>query len=105
MVRATFTVALPPPTAEVASGLLPCFDGTGSILVAASMLGATVMPHAIHLHSSLVTHRHGTGHSPGRVRRLLAATRVAVITALVLAGGVNIALNLVLIVLTVTGAG
>lgn len=48
----------PPQWSEVAGGLIPRFKGTDSILVAASMLGATVMPHAIYLHSSLVNDHH-----------------------------------------------
>ncbi|GAH33154.1 unnamed protein product, partial [marine sediment metagenome] len=36
-----------------AAGLVPRFDGAPTVLLAASMLGATVMPHAIYLHSAL----------------------------------------------------
>ena len=32
---------------------MPRFDGTESVLLATGMLGATVMPHAIYLHSAL----------------------------------------------------
>ena len=42
-----------------AHGLLPRFDGSRSVLLAASMFGATVMPHAIYLHSALARDRHG----------------------------------------------
>lgn len=48
----------PPDWGEVAGGLVPRLHGSGSVLVAASMLGATVMPHAIYLHSSLVRDHH-----------------------------------------------
>jgi manganese transport protein len=41
-----------------ADGLVPRFDGTATVLLAASMLGATVMPHAIYLHSALARDRH-----------------------------------------------
>lgn len=78
----------------VASGLTPRFDGAGSVLLAASMLGATVMPHAIYLHSSLARDRHGVSHSPARLKTLLHATRWDVLLALVLAGSVNIAMLL-----------
>ena len=44
----------PPSPSGFLGGLLPRFQGTDSVLVAASMLGATVMPHAVYLHSSLV---------------------------------------------------
>ena len=47
------------PTPEAAAGLVPRFDGTDSFLLAAAMLGATVMPHAIYVHSALARDRHG----------------------------------------------
>jgi len=78
----------------VASGLVPRFEGTETVLLAASMLGATVMPHAIYLHSSLARDRHGVSHSPQRLQRLLKATRIDVLLALLLAGGVNISMLL-----------
>lgn len=77
-----------------AGGLVPRFDGAPSVLLATSMLGATVMPHAIYLHSALARDRHGSSDDPGRVRTLLRATRLDVVLALVLAGAVNIAMLL-----------
>ncbi len=41
----------PPDPAEIAAGLVPRFEGTDSVLLAASILGATIMPHAIYAHS------------------------------------------------------
>jgi manganese transport protein len=79
---------------QTAAGIVPRFEGSRSVLLAASMLGATVMPHAIYLHSSLARDRHGVSTEPSRVRRLLAATRVDVVIALVIAGSVNIAMLL-----------
>lgn len=79
---------------EVAAGLVPRFEGTQTVLLAASMLGATVMPHAIYLHSGLARDRHGHEQDPGRLRRLLRATRWDVVIALVVAGSVNIAMLL-----------
>lgn len=78
---------------EAAAGLVPRFDGAPTVLLAAGMLGATVMPHAIYLHSALARDRHGAG--GGRIRILLKATRLDVALALVLAGAVNIAMLLV----------
>ncbi|MBN9225575.1 Nramp family divalent metal transporter, partial [Microbacterium sp.] len=40
----------PPDAAGVAAGLVPRFDGPDSVLLAASILGATIMPHAIYAH-------------------------------------------------------
>lgn len=77
-----------------ASGLVPRFRDSGSVLLAASMLGATVMPHAIYLHSALARDRHGTTSDPVRIRHLLRVTRLDVVLALVIAGSVNIAMLL-----------
>ncbi|WPF82991.1 Nramp family divalent metal transporter [Sanguibacter sp. 4.1] len=87
-------VVAPPSLAGTVGGLVPRFEGTSSVLIAASMLGATVMPHAIYLHSSLARDRHGSGHSPAGLRRLLVATRWDVALALLLAGTVNLAMLL-----------
>lgn len=86
----------PPDWAEAGEGLLPRFEGSDSVLVAASMLGATVMPHAVYLHSSLVNDRHGEAAGLGHLTRpqLIRATKVDVTWALTLAGLVNIGLLL-----------
>ncbi|MDU0367103.1 Nramp family divalent metal transporter [Microbacterium sp. KSW4-17] len=47
----------PPDAAGVAAGLVPRFEGTNSVLLAASILGATIMPHAIYAHSALARDR------------------------------------------------
>ncbi len=78
----------------IAGGLVPRFDGPDSVLLAASMLGATVMPHAVYLHSSLSRDRHGVQRDPGVLKRLLTATRWDVLTALAVAGAVNISMLL-----------
>ena len=84
----------PPSAAGVAAGLLPRFEGMDSVLLAAAMLGATVMPHAVYLHSALTRDRFGRI-DPGPIRaRLLAATKTDVVFAMVLAGSVNIAMLL-----------
>ena len=88
-------VAAPPDGAAFLSGLVPRLQGTETVLLAASMLGATVMPHAIYLHSALVVDRHGAPPETGRIERaraLLKVTRVDVVLALIIAGAVNIAL-------------
>ena len=85
----------PPPAREVAAGLLPRFDGAESVLLATAMLGATVMPHAVYLHSGLARDRHGHP-EPGRRRRwLLRVTRLDVGLAMLLAGTVNLSMVLV----------
>jgi manganese transport protein len=88
-------VVNPPPAAQVAAGLVPRFDGAQSVLLATAMLGATVMPHAVYLHSGLARDRHGHQPvGPGRAL-LLRATRWDVGLAMLVAGTVNLALLLV----------
>jgi manganese transport protein len=79
---------------DVVTGLVPRFEDSGSVLLAASILGATVMPHAIYAHSALTRDRFGLV-PEGRVRRLvLRATRIDVTVALVIAGTVNVVILL-----------
>src|SRR5689334_6983027 len=42
---------------DFAGGLIPSFDGTDSVLLAVGILGATVMPHVVYLHSALTSRR------------------------------------------------
>lgn len=84
----------PPDAGSAVNGLIPRFEGTDTVLLAASMLGATVMPHAIYLHSALARDRHGFAEDPDVRTRLIRATRFDVAGALVLAGIVNIAMLL-----------
>lgn len=86
-------VISPPDPAAAFKGLLPRFAGTDTVLIAASMLGATVMPHAIYLHSSLVNHRFPDLGSRD-IPHLLRASKHDVAYALLVAGAVNIALLL-----------
>ncbi|NIH84287.1 Nramp family divalent metal transporter [Amycolatopsis granulosa] len=83
----------PPPAADVAAGLVPRFAGPESVLIAAAMLGATVMPHAVYLHSGLARDRYGRV-GDGRRSRLLRITRLDVGLAMLLAGAVNLAMVL-----------
>lgn len=76
---------------DAIGGLVPRFDGTQSVLLAASMLGATVMPHAIYVHSALARDRHADHPD---LPRLLRATRWDVVASMVVAGAVNIAMLL-----------
>ncbi|WP_193044123.1 Nramp family divalent metal transporter [Mycolicibacterium baixiangningiae] len=85
----------PPAVADVVGGLLPRFDGAESVLLATAMLGATVMPHAVYLHSGLARDRHGHPDAGPRRRTLLKATRIDVGLAMLIAGAVNMAMLLV----------
>ncbi len=85
----------PPAPGPVAAGLVPRFDGAESVLLATAMLGATVMPHAVYLHSGLARDRHGHPEAGPPRRRLLKVTRWDVTLAMLVAGSVNIAMLLV----------
>ena len=82
----------PPNPTQVATGLIPRFKGSATVLMAASMLGATVMPHAIYLHSTLVNDHYSAGQKKPDIKTLLHGSKVDVVWALLLAGTVNLAL-------------
>lgn len=71
--------------------ITPHFSGSGSILLAAGILGATVMPHAIFLHSALTQGRIRV-EDPARMRRLFHFELIDVILALSVASLVNCAM-------------
>ncbi|GAB3126895.1 Nramp family divalent metal transporter [Glaciibacter psychrotolerans] len=92
-----FTVGIffaPPDAAGVLGGLVPRFSGSDSVLLAASILGATIMPHAIYAHSALARDRFPELRAPSDTRRLLWATKWDVTLALTIAGTVNVVLLL-----------
>src|SRR6202012_4849047 len=99
---ASFFVATPPPDAVI-GGLVPRFRGTESLLLAAAILGATVMPHAVYLHSGLVLDRHGHPDEGPQRRLLLRVTRWDVVLAMTVAGTVNAAMLLVAAINLQTG--
>ena len=84
-------IAPPDPTA-VLGGLVPRFTTRDSVLMATSMLGATVMPHAIYLHSTLVNDHYAGGEERPTTRELLHGSKIDVFWALLLAGSVNLCL-------------
>jgi manganese transport protein len=69
----------------------PKFDGTESILLATGILGATVMPHVIFLHSALTQSRIVT-RDPIQLKRLFRFQLIDVVLAMGLAGLVNAAM-------------
>lgn len=86
----------PPNPAEMLEGLVPRFEGAESVLLAASILGATIMPHAIYAHSALSRDRHRPEGEESEVSTatLLRAQRWDVTVAMVIAGTVNLAILL-----------
>ena len=78
----------------VAGGLVPGFAGSESILLATGILGATVMPHVIYLHSALTQNRLSPRDDDER-RQILRFERLDVGLAMGMAGVVNISMLVV----------
>jgi manganese transport protein len=71
--------------------VMPHFSGTQSVVLAAGILGATVMPHVIYLHSALTQGRIVT-RDPAQLKRLFHFEIIDVVVALGVAGFVNAAM-------------
>ena len=81
-----------PDGGEVATHLFtPGFGDTESILLATGIIGATVMPHVIYLHSAL-TQRRIVGRNGEERRQILRFERIDVVIAMLLAGAVNLSM-------------
>jgi manganese transport protein len=84
------TVMGKPDLGAAARSLLPPrLGGEEAVLLATAILGATVMPHVIYLHSALMQDR-GERADEARLRRMLRAQRADVAVALGLAGVINV---------------
>lgn len=68
--------------------VVPQFAGPGSVLLAVGILGATVMPHVVYLHSALTQNRIQPRNEQEK-KRILRFERIDIIIALGLAGIVN----------------
>ncbi len=88
----TFTIGADP--SDVAAGFIPGFAGTDSVLLAVGILGATVMPHVIYLHSALTQNRIPAT-TDGDRKRLLGYQRLDVTIAMSIAGIVNMSMLVV----------
>lgn len=82
----------------IADGLIPSFDGSESILLAIGIIGATVMPHVVYLHSALVQKRVVPKNEEER-QRLLRYTRFDCIFGLSIAGVINLSMLFVAVAL------
>src|SRR5205809_1194986 len=71
--------------------LVPGFSGSESVLLAVGILGATVMPHVIYLHSALMQDRIRPD-SDSQARRLFRLTVIDVVIAMAIAGLINAAM-------------
>jgi manganese transport protein len=84
-----------PDAGEVARHIvIPGFGGTESILLATGIIGATVMPHVIYLHSAL-TQKRIVGRDDAEKKRILRFEKVDVVIAMSIAGVVNLSMMMV----------
>ncbi|WP_319018429.1 Nramp family divalent metal transporter [Microbispora sitophila] len=93
-----YQVLLSGSLAGVAGGFVPRLAGTDSLLLATGIVGATVMPHVVYLHSALTQHQGAHGGPEEDVRRedvrreAVRASRMDIAVALGAAGLVNMAM-------------
>ena len=85
------SLRITPPAAASLAGLVPHLGSSAAILLAVGIIGATVMPHVIYLHSALTNGRMPARNSSER-RRILRFERLDVLIALGLAGLINMAM-------------
>jgi manganese transport protein len=85
------TLKIGPSAHGAIHGLLPSLSNSSALYLAVGIVGATVMPHAIYLHSALTQRRVPVRNDSER-RRVLRFERLDVIIALGLAGAINFAM-------------
>ncbi|ANF35349.1 manganese transport protein [Bacillus velezensis] len=84
-----------PDAASVLEGLfIPKIDGMDSVLLATGILGATVMPHAIYLHSAL-TQRRVVGKTDSERKKIFRFETIDILIAMVIAGAINASMLIV----------
>ncbi len=88
--------------ARIAAGLVPRLGSSGGLLLAVGIIGATVMPHVVYLHSALTKGRVACRDDSER-RELLRFQRLDVLVALGAAGLVNLAMLFVAAALSAHG--
>ncbi|MET0426785.1 MAG: Nramp family divalent metal transporter [Actinoplanes sp.] len=82
---------IPPSPGNALAGLTPDLSGPETILLATGLIGATIMPHAVYLHSGLTSQR-GARPAPTQIRQLLRFTRIDIGIAMGIAGLVNLSM-------------
>lgn len=87
-------MAKPDAGSVIAGMFTPRFEGVDSILLAAGILGATVMPHAIYLHSSLTQSR-VVGIDEREKKQIFRLEFIDIVIAMLIAGAVNMAMVVV----------
>jgi len=81
-------------TGGFVSGLVPHLNGSSSVLLAVGIIGATVMPHVVYLHSAL-TQKRVSPTDDGERRELMRFQRIDVVIAMTLAGMINLSMLVV----------
>lgn len=81
-------IAQPDPAAVARGLFIPRFEGSGSVLLAAGILGATVMPHVIYLHSALMQRR-VIGRTEAERRRIFRYEFIDILIAMAIASVIN----------------
>ena len=84
-------IAEPDPKEIVRHLFVPGFSGTESVLLATGILGATVMPHVVYLHSALTQSR-VSGRSEAEKKKIQRFERIDVVIAMSIAGLVNMSM-------------
>ncbi|WP_341301331.1 Nramp family divalent metal transporter [Lysinibacillus sp. FSL H8-0500] len=80
---------------DVTIGMLtPQFEGVDSLLLATGILGATVMPHAIYLHSSLTQNRI-VGRNEVEKQRIFRFEFIDILIAMLIAGAINMSMLII----------
>jgi manganese transport protein len=85
------TLRIGPSASGAAAGLVPHLGGHNGLLLAVGIVGATVMPHAVYLHSGLTSRRLAIADASAR-RRILRLERLDVGIALGVAALVNLSM-------------
>jgi manganese transport protein len=90
--------------APLAAGLVPSLAGPDGLLLIAGIIGATVMPHVVYLHSAL-TKRRVVCRDDAERRELMRFQRLDVLMALGTAGVINLAMLFVAAAVFSRGGG
>jgi manganese transport protein len=91
---AQMVYAQPPWGSVLGHAVRPQFEGNEAVLLAVGILGATVMPHVIYLHSALTQERI-VPENEDEARRLYRYTRIDVLIAMAIAGLINMSMLIV----------
>jgi manganese transport protein len=97
------TLRVGPDAGGVVAGLVPHLKGSDSLLLAVGIIGATVMPHVIYLHSALTQDRIPPENDEERAE-LIRFQRLDVVLAMGIAGVINLSM-LAVMAAVLSGSG